>query len=172
MLEVIKKRRSIRSFLDKKIEDEKLTEVFRAAMLAPTAKNIRPWEFIVVTNEDYRKQFSLATRYSSFAKNAPVVIVICYDMTKGSRFKEDCAICAQNIYLEATNQGLGTCYIQIAEGAEGSVGEPEAFIKKLLTIPDTHRVLCLMPIGYPSEYPKPHDEKALFDVAKIHNEKF
>lgn len=172
MLEILKQRRSVRSFSDKKIEEEKLLEILKAAMFAPTAKNLRPWEFIVVTEEKTKFQFSLATRYSSFAKNAPVVIVICYDMKKGNRFKEDCAICAQNIYLETVNQGLGTCYIQIAEGTEGSVGEPESFIKKLLNIPDTYRVLCLMPIGYPAEYPKPHREETIFDRSKIHNEVF
>lgn len=172
LLEILKKRRSVRKFLDKKIEEEKLLEVLKAAMFAPTAKNLRPWEFIVVTGEEDKKQFSLATRYSSFAKNAPVVVVICYDMKKGNRFKEDCAICAQNIYLEAVNQGLGTCYIQIAEGTEGSVGEPEAFVKKLLNIPDTYRVLCLMPIGYPAEHPKPHNEDTMFDITKIHTERF
>lgn len=172
MLEILKKRRSVRSFLDKKIESEKLFEILKAAMFAPTAKNLRPWEFIVVSNKETIKQFSLATRYSAFAKNAPLVIVICYDMSKGNRFKEDCAICAQNIYLEAVNQGLGTCYIQIAEGTEGGVGEPEAFIKKLLAIPDTYRVLCLMPIGYPAEHPKPHMEEILFDIKKIHYENF
>ncbi len=172
MLEIIKKRRSVRNFSVQKVEDEKLTEILNAAMFAPTAKNQRPWEFIVITDKETKKQFSNATRYSSFAGNAPVVIVICYDITKGSRFKEDCSICAQNIYLEVVNQGLGTCYIQIAEGTEGAVGEPESFIKKLLNIPDSYRVLCLMPIGYPAEYPKPHREDVLFDRAKIHYEKF
>jgi len=172
LLEIIKKRRSVRNFSHKSVEEEKLTEVLKAALFAPTAKNLRPWEFIVVANDDTKKQFSMATRYSSFAKNAPFVIVICYDMTKGNRFKEDCAICAQNIYLEAVNQGLGTCYIQIAEGTEGSVGDPESFVKKLLNIPETHRVLCLMPIGYPAEYPEPHREDILFDRTKIHKERF
>lgn len=172
MLEIIKKRRSVRNYLKKEIEKDKLNEVLKAAMFAPTAKNVRPWEFIVVTDEETKNQFSKATRYSSFAKNAPIVIVICYDMTKGNRFKEDCSISAQNIYLEAVNQGLGTCYIQIAEGTEGSVGEPEAFVKKLLNIPESYRVLCLMPLGYPANYPEPHKEELLFENTKIHYESF
>jgi len=172
MLEIIKNRRSVRNFLKKEIENDKLNEVLKAAMFAPTAKNLRPWEFIVVTDEETKNQFAKATRYSSFAGDAPVVIVICYDMTKGNRFKEDCSISAQNIYLEAVNQGLGTCFIQIAEGTEGSAGEPEAFVKRLLDIPSSYRVQCLMPVGYPEKYPVPHKEDVLFEKAKIHYERF
>lgn len=172
MLEIIRKRRSVRNYLKKDIENEKLGEILKSAMFAPTAKNLRPWEFILVKDEELKIQFSKATRYSSFAKDAPLVIVICYDITKGNRFKEDCSICAQNIYLEAVNQGLGTCYIQIAEGTEGSMGEPEAFIKNLLNIPTSHRVLCLMPIGYPESYPIEHSEESLYDISKIHYERF
>lgn len=172
MLDIIRQRRSIRNFLKKSVEQEKIIEILKAAMFAPTAKNLRPWEFIVVRKQEIKEQFSKATRYSAFAKNADVVIVICYDTTKGNRFKEDCSIAAQNIYLEAFNQGLGTCYIQIAEGTEGSVGEPESFIKKLLKIPDHYRVLCLMPIGYPANKPAPHDESRVFEESKIHYETF
>lgn len=172
MLEIIKKRRSVRNYLNKGIENDKLNEVLKAAMFAPTAKNMRPWEFIVVTDEETKNQFSKVTRYSSFANNAPVVIVICYDMTRGNRFKEDCSICAQNIYLEAVNQGLGTCFIQIAEGTEGSLGEPEDFVKNLLNIPDSYRVQCIMPLGYPERYPEPHKEVFLYEQGKIHYEKF
>lgn len=172
MLEIIRKRRSVRNYQKKEVDFEKLNEILKSAMFAPTAKNLRPWEFIVVKDEETKKQFSKATRYSSFAKDAPVVIVICYDITKGNRFKEDCSICAQNIYLETFNQGLGTCYIQIAEGTEGSVGEPEAFIKNLLNIPKSYRVLCLMPIGYPESYPPEYSEETLFDISKIHYERF
>src|SRR5512136_3176720 len=116
MLEVIRQRRSVRSYLKKNVEKEKLHEVLKAAMFSPTARNLRPWEFIIVTEDETKERLSHATPYASFAKDAPVVIVICYDTGKARRFKEDCSICAENIWLEATNQGLGTCFIQIAEG--------------------------------------------------------
>jgi nitroreductase len=140
-------------------------------MFSPTARGLRPWEFIVVTNNETRQQLSKTTPYAGFAKEAPVIIIICYDMTKGKRFKEDCSICAENIYLEATNQGLGTCFIQIAEGTEGSVGEPETFVKNLLSIPEQYRVQCLMPIGYPEKQPEPHKDDE-FEESRIHYEKF
>ena len=171
MLGVIRQRRSIRKYLQTVIEKEKLKDLLKAAMFSPTARGLRPWEFIVVTNNETRQQLSKTTPYAGFAKEAPVIIIICYDMTKGKRFREDCSICAENIYLEATNQGLGTCFIQIAEGTEGSVGEPETFVKNLLSIPEQYRVQCLMPIGYPEKQPEPHKDDE-FEEGRIHYEKF
>lgn len=171
MLEIIRKRRSIRTFVKKDVEKGKLNEILKAAMFSPTARGLRPWEFIIVTNGETKNKLSKATPYSSSVKGAPVIVVICYDINKGRRFKEDCSICAENIYLEATNQGLGTCFIQIADGTEADVGNPEEFVKKVLSIPENFRVQCLMPIGYPAKQPEPHKVEE-FDKNKIHYEKF
>ncbi len=171
MLEVIKKRRSIRSYLDKEVEEEKIKEILKAAMFAPTAKNLRPTEFIIVKDEKLRSELSKATIYSKFAKRAPIVVVICYDTNKGRRFREDCSIAAAHIYLEAVNQGLGTCFVQIVEGAEAKAGEPEAFVRRLLNIPNNYRIQCLMPLGYPADSHPLHDDQE-FDEKRIHLDKF
>lgn len=171
MLEIIRQRRSVRTFLKKDIEKEKMNEVLKAAMFSPTARGSRLWEFVVVCKDEIKKQLSKATPYAGFAQDAPAVIVICHDATKGKRFKEDCSIAAENIYLEATNQGLGTCFIQIVEGAEAGEGEPEAFIKRVLSISEGYRVVCLMPIGYPAKQLEPHKDEE-FDENKIHYERF
>ena len=87
MLEVIRTRRSCRNFLKRGIEPEKLENVLMAAMFAPTAKDLRPVEFVVVKDERRITELSKMTPYSGFAKKAPVVIVICYDAEKGRRFR-------------------------------------------------------------------------------------
>lgn len=171
MLDIIRKRRSVRTFLKKEIEKEKLNEILRSAMFAPTARNLKPWEFVIVKDERTKAALSKATPYAGFAKDAPIVIVICYNTDKGKRFKEDCSIAAENIYLESVNQGLGTCFIQIADGTEADVGNPEEFVKRILNIPENYRVQCLMPIGYPSKIPEPHKDEE-FDRGKIHYERF
>jgi nitroreductase len=170
MLDIIRKRRSVRTFLQKAVEQEKLKEVLKAAMFAPTARDLRPCEYIVVTNGEVKALLAKATPFSAFAKSAPAVIAICYDAGNAKRFKEDCSISAENIYLEAVNQGLGTCFVQIAD-AEGSEGNAEEFVKKTLSIPEPYRVQCLMPIGYPEKMPEPHKDEE-FDEKKIHYEKF
>ncbi len=171
MLEVIRQRRSVRTFLKRDVEKERLNDVLKAAMFSPTARGLRPWDFIIVTDDKTKTQLSRATPYASFAKDAPLVIVICYDASKGKRFKEDCSICAENIYLEATNQGLGTCFIQIADGTEANEGNPEDFVKRLLAIPGNYRVQCLMPIGYPLKQPGPHKDEE-FEEGKVHYGRF
>lgn len=171
MLEIIRIRRSVRQFIKKEVEDEKINEILKAAMFAPTAKNLRPWEFIIVKDENTKLKLSKATLYSSFAKNAPVIIIICYDMNKGRRFREDCSIAAAYIYLEAVNQGLGTCYIQIVDGTPANEGDPEEYVRRILNIPTNYRIQCMMPIGYPAQRTIPHDDKE-FDEEKIHYERF
>ncbi len=170
MLEVIRKRRSIRDYSDRDVEEEKLREILKAAMFAPTSWGRRPWEFIIVRDPETKKALSEATPYASFVKDAPVAIVIIYDVTKGRRFKEDSSICAEHIHLEAVNQGLGSCFVQIAD-AEGPHGDAETYVKRLLGIPENYRVQCIMPIGYPARQLPPHDDSE-FEESKIHRERF
>lgn len=170
MLEIIRRRRSVRTFLARDVEQEKLNEALKAAMFAPTARDLRPCEFVVVRDRETREGLSRATNYSAFAKSAPVVVAVCYDTTKGKRFKEDCSLAAGYIYLEAVNQGLGTCFVQVAD-TEGREGDPEEFVRKTLSLPAHFRVQCLMPLGYPDKMPEPHKDEE-FDKKKIHQEKF
>ncbi|MCI4626565.1 MAG: nitroreductase family protein [Candidatus Magnetoovum sp. WYHC-5] len=171
MLDVIKTRRSHRKFLQKEVEPEKLEELLRAAFYAPSSKSLKPWEFIVVRHKELKEGLSRASLYSRFVKDAPLIIVICYDTTKNRRFKEDSSIAAAMISLEAENQGLGTCFVQVAEAYEADVGDTEGYVKRLLNIPNNYRVQCLLPIGYPAVKlpPKTDDE---IEQHKVHNETF
>ncbi len=171
MIEAIRNRRSVRRYLPKPVEPGKIQELLAAAFFAPTAKNLRPVEFIVVQDRSLIGKLSLATPYASFSGQAPLLIAICYDARTARRFREDCAMAAENIYLEATGQGLGACYVQIADGTEADAGNPEEYAKKLLAVPDTHRVLCLMAIGYPEIMPAPHADGE-YDAARVHRERF
>ena len=170
MIEAIRKRRSIRSYLADDVEDEKLRELLKAAMFSPSSRGGRAWEFVVVRDDTTRRALSDATPYAFFVKDAPVTVVVCYDTASGRRFKEDASICAEHIHLEAVNQGLGTCIVQVAD-AEGPHGEAEIYVKGLLAIPDGYRVQCMMPIGYPEEELPEHSDSE-FDESKVHWERF
>lgn len=171
MLEVIKKRRSVRKFLSKKVEEEKLEEVLKAAMFGPSAKHRRPWEFVVVKDKDLKEKLSQTTPYASFAKEASVVLVVCADEKKDGRWVESTAIITENIYLEATNQGLGTCFVQIRDTKTPQGDDGETYVKNLIKAPANIRVLCLMPIGYPKETVSEHKEEE-FERGKIHYEAY
>lgn len=169
MLKVIKKRRSIRKYQSREIEEEKLNEVLKAAMFAPSAHNQKPWEFIVVKDQKTKDLLAKAQQWSDFVNQAPIVLVLCSKEVK--YWIENLGIVAENIYLEATNQSLGTCFVQIREMESLKGGDAEEYVKKVLFIPKNIRVLCLMPLGYPAEEKEEHDGQE-FEKEKIHWEKF
>lgn len=172
MLEAIKKRRSIRKFKKKEVEQEKLNEILKAAMYSPSAMHRRPWEFIVVRDKEIKDKLSKATTWCGFIKNAPVVLVIAGKEEFSSNWWiEDCSIAVEAIYLETTNQGLGTCCCQVVGAKTLLLKDSEEYIKQMFKTPKNIRILCLMPIGYPDEKKEKHGEKE-FDREKIHLDKW
>lgn len=169
MLEVIKKRRSIRKYQPREVEEEKLNEILQAAMFAPSAMNCRPWEFVVVKNKETRERLS-GIKSSIWLKEAPMIIVLCANGKTDPLWMEDLSIAADHIYLEAENQGLGTCFVQIAN-PEGKEDEIEKKVKRIINAPMEIRILCLMPLGYPAEEKTGHPESE-FERTKIHSERW
>lgn len=169
MLEVIKKRRSIRKYLDKPVEKEKIEEILKAVMFSPSAMHRRPWEFVVIEDKELKEQLSQATPWGDFAAKAPAIIIVLGDGKLSPRWLEDCSITGAYIYLEAENQGLGTCWNQIYESKTPSGQDSEKYVRKLLKIPASFRVLALFPIGYPAERKEEHKDKE-FEKKKVHKE--
>jgi len=77
MIEAVRKRRSVRTFTDQPVEPEKLEQILRAGMQAPSAHNIQPWEFLVVTDEADKKAVSEMSPYAKMAARAPMLIIVC-----------------------------------------------------------------------------------------------
>jgi len=140
VFEAIQVRRSVRTYEQTPIPKEKLEKILEAARLAPSAMNLQPWHFIVVTDKSKREKLSQAP-FAKFLRDAPVVIVGCGNHKVSPKwYKVDVAIAMQNMVLAATGEGLGTCWI-------GSFNEKE--VKELLKIPEEHRVVALLALGYP-----------------------
>ncbi|MBM3209021.1 hypothetical protein FJZ40_01900 [Candidatus Shapirobacteria bacterium] len=89
MIEAIKKRRSIRAFRAKEVKEEKLKEILKAAMFAPTAKHCRSWEFVVIRNEGTIKKLSQTKPSSEFIENAPLVLALAADETSATEKTRD-----------------------------------------------------------------------------------
>jgi nitroreductase len=146
VFEAIRARKSVRSFLDKPVEDEKLLVVLEAGRIAPSAGNRQEWRFIVVRDNKLRTRLGEAANGQSFVGRAPVVIVACAEsdgniMSCGPpSYLIDVAIALDHISLAAVELGLGTCWI-------GAFNEKK--VKEILAIPDEIRVVELMPLGYP-----------------------
>jgi nitroreductase len=148
VVNAIRTRKSVRAFLDKPIEEDKLYAVLEAARLAPSASNRQEWRFIVVRNPTSRKKIAEAANNQIFLSAAPVILVACAEtdnhvMSCGQlSYPIDVAIALDHITLAAVELGLGTCWI----GAFN-----EQLVKKILHVPEEIRVVELMPIGYPSD---------------------
>ena len=161
LAEAIKKRRSIRKYLPRKVENDKLDRVLEAGRLAPSAKNLQEWRFVVVRDEGRRKRLAEAAKGQTFVGEAPVVIAACatvtdYVMTCGQlTYPIDLAIAVEHMVLAAAAEGLGTCWI-------GAFYEEE--VKKILNIPPEVRVVALLPLGYPDESPHPRPRKEIGEI--------
>ena len=166
MIDSIKSRRAHREFLNEPINEEKLQEILKVASFAPSANAKYPWELIVVKDTQTKELLSKTTPWSTFAKDAAVIIVILGNEEDSAYWLEDCSIVADHIWLETANQGLGTCWIQIRNH-----GTAEEDIKEILNIPNKFRILCLMPIGVPAKALPEHEESEI-DKSKIKQEKY
>jgi len=160
VLEAIKKRRSIRRYKKKPVEKEKLNKVLEAARLAPSASNMQPWHFIVVTDPKTKESLRASYKREWFIQ-APVIIVACaapekawLRMDREEYWKVDTAIAMQNLVLASTELTLGTCWI-------ADFNEEEA--KKALGIPKHIRVVAMTPLGYPAEEKGPVSDRKPLD---------
>ena len=145
---VISTRRSIRNYHTTPVPEESLARILEAGRLAPSAANRQPWHFLVISDPAIRRQMQDAYNRDWFS-DAPLILVVCADprdawtRADGEEFwKVDATIALQTMILQATAEGLGTCWI----GAFN-----EATVKHILQIPDPIRVVAMTPIGYPGE---------------------
>ena len=148
---VIKGRRSIRKYLDKNVEHEKISLILDAGRYAPNSGNKQLWHFIIVEDLNKREQITEACLGQEWMKTAPVFIVVCYNLEYSNRFYDeraefygiqDCALASENIMLKAYDIGLSSCFVSLFE---------ENAIKRILKIPDNVKVYCIITIGYGNE---------------------
>ncbi len=150
--EVIKARRSIRKYKDKPVEAEKLITVLEAGRLAPSARNMQDWRFVVVQDAAMREKLVPAANNQIFVGQAPVVIACCteqgdYTMRCGQPAGTiDVAIAIDHMTLAAEELGLGTCWI-------GSFYPDQ--VRSVLKIPESIQIVELLTLGYPDEMPEP-----------------
>lgn len=100
-------RKSVRTYLDKGVEKEKIDWMLRAGMAAPSGRDLRPWEFVVVTDRAVLDSMAAALPYAKMLTQARQAIVVCGDSTRSSYWYLDCSAAAQNILLAAESLGLG-----------------------------------------------------------------
>jgi nitroreductase len=163
VMEAIRTRRSVRSYEERPVEDDKLLAVLEAARLAPSAKNFQEWRFVVVRDAATRQKLMAAAKGQSFVGQAPVVIACCAEtdehvMSCGQlAYPIDVAIAIDHLTLKAVEEGLGTCWV-------GAFYEDQA--KAALGIPQEIRVVQLLALGYP-KYGEPGRAKGRLSMDEI-----
>ena len=154
---------SVREFKKDPVKSVDVEWILRAAMAAPSACNQQPWEFYVVRDEAIIEQLSKCSPYSGCAAGAPLVIVPCY-RTEGltaPEFQEiDLSIASENILLEADSLGYGAVWLAVAPNEERM-----AHVTKTLSLPDSLKPFCLIPIGVPA---KEQRQINRFDPKRVH----
>lgn len=179
-LDVIMARTSIRNFTGDPVSKEQLETILKAGMAAPTAMNVQPWRFVVVTDKDKIAEVFAAGPRGGMFTTAGAVIVVCGQTTvmmkpfgqpdapeteQPNKFwYEDCSAAAENILLAAKALGLGAVWT-----AGYPAEERIAPIAAALGIPENVVPLCIIPVGVPAEDPAPKDK---WKPENIHYEKW
>jgi nitroreductase len=167
-LSLVKKRRSIRRYLDQPVETEKIDMLIETALRSPSSKGFNPWELIVVTDKDLLEKLSKAKPHgASFLKNAPLGIVVCADPAMCDVWVEDASIASIFLHLAPESMGLGSCWIQIRKRMYDQTKTSQEYIRELLNIPENLNVESIVAIGYPAETKPPHKKESL-QYEKIH----
>ena len=158
LLDLLRKRRSIRRYKPDPIPNDKLEYVLEAGRLAPSWRNLQCWRYIIVTDEEKRREIS--TR--EWAAEAPIILVGCaHPEQSGTNAEQryymlDMGIFMEQMILAAAEQGLGTCWVGAMSGTE---------VHKILSLPEDWFVHDLLPLGYPDQDPAARPRKTMEKIA-------
>jgi nitroreductase len=156
-------RRSIRKYTGEKISEEKIKALIKAGMYAPSARNKRPWHFIIVDDIEVLKKIMKIHPYSSMLSEASHAIVVCGDekLENGpGYYKLDCSAATQNILLAAHSMGIGAVWLGVEPRSERIKG-----IRSILTLPDHIQPLSVISVGVPVKIPSEIPDR--FEPEKI-----
>lgn len=171
ILEVLKNRRSIRKFKEEKVDKSIIEQLLQSALLAPSSKDKKPVEFIVVDDKETIEKLKTCKSKGAVALDtAPCAIVVIADSEVSDIWIEDASIAATLIQLAATNLGLGSVWIQM-RNRQSNIKNSEEEVRDVLNIPEKYGVLSVIAIGYKDEIKEPYDLKSL-DLSKIHNNRY
>lgn len=166
-MDAIYNRRSIRRYTQEKVSDENIRSLLKAAMSAPSARNQRPWHFIVVKEKDTLYQLSKTHRYSDMVKDAPLSIVVCGDVHIQS-YKDywvlDCSAATENILIAVEYLKLGAVWVAVYPREERI-----HHVSQVLSLPSNIVPLCIIPVGHPAEKLEPVNR---YDETRIHIERW
>ena len=166
--QLLLERHSIRRYTDEPVDGDDVKTILEAALLAPTSKSARPWQFVVVEDKDTLAALAGCKPAGAVSlRTAPLAVVIVSDPERSDVFVEDTSVAALMMQLQAAALGLGSCWVQVRNRFSAD-GEPaQDMIQRLLGIPPCYPVECIVTIGHSDETRKPVDPSKLL-WEKVH----
>jgi nitroreductase len=160
VLNAIHSRASVRSYTDKPVPEAQIEKLLKAAMAAPSSRNVQPWRFYVVTDRAVLNQLAEGLPFAKMLDHAPLAIIVAGDTTAGDPKGEqihnwvmDCSAASQNMLLAAHALGLGAVWTGVYP-YQARIDN----VRAILNIPEHIIPLNVIPIGYPAEEPKPKEK--------------
>ena len=155
-------RRSHRKFTEQEIDADDVKLILRAALMAPTSKGQRAWQFVVVDDPlDIEKLSDAKDLGSQFMKGAPLAVVVLGDPMQNDCWVEDGSIAAISMQYQAEELGLGSCWVQMRGRGLSDGTSADTVIRGILDIPENMNVLCVIAFGHKADERKPHNEDKL-----------
>jgi len=159
---LVQQRRSIRRFTEAPIAAEDVKTLLRAALMSPTSKSCRAWQFVVVDDKSVIARLAHAkSAGAEFVEGAPLAVVVCGNPTATDVWVEDTSIAAVTMQYQATELGLGSCWAQMRLRGQSDGTEADTIIHDILGLPKDVSVLCILAFGHPAMERKPQDESKL-----------
>lgn len=170
--ELIKKRRSTRSFTEELIKQEHVEKILKAALMSPSSKNTNEWAFIAIEDKETLVKLAECKPHgAAMLKQAPLAIVVCADPFINDVWIEDASIASIYIQLQAEDLGLGSCWVQIRNRETSNGFGSEDFVKEVLDIPPHMQVVSIIAIGHKAKERAPFDETNI-EWEKVHINKW
>jgi nitroreductase len=166
VLEVIKKRRTVRSFTDEEVSDEQVDTILEMAMYAPTYMNRKPWHFVVIRDKDLQTKLEENLGVRPYLQQAAVAIAVFGDPAASNTWDLDGCAAIENMLIAATALGLGSAWA----GSPGNLAwaEAEGLMRDALKVPKGFRALSLVCLGHPSKTVVPHTKDERYDKTRVH----
>jgi nitroreductase len=168
-MDTIDTRRSIRTYTDQLVENDKIEKLLRAGMQAPSAANQQPWEFLVIQDKETLDILSLMSPYSRLASKAPLVIIPLGNVDRmkiEENWQQDMSAATENILLEAVELNLGAVWLGVAPSEERM-----DYLSNCFDLPPNLKPFAIIAIGYPL---KGSENKFVdrYDETRVHFERY
>ncbi|MDK2954606.1 MAG: hypothetical protein PWQ57_102 [Desulfovibrionales bacterium] len=166
-IEAIMTRRSIRSYTEEPITEDQIRALLEAAMMAPSAGNGQPWQFLVIQDKETLAKVKDANPHAAMAAQAPLAVLVCGDTTKEKSpgyWVQDCSAATENMLLAAHAMGLGAVWTGIHTKADREKG-----FRELFQLPDHIMPLSLVIVGHSAKQP---ESSSRFNPERVHYERW